>query len=70
MTVPWPDDAVLLKPGEVHHALRVDPRTIRNWEDAGVLTSIRLPSGHRRYHRAPVEAILNIREWSTFRDSP
>ncbi|MFG3113384.1 TioE family transcriptional regulator [Streptomyces sp. NPDC048197] len=36
--------------GELAHQLRVTPATLRNWEDAGILTPARDPvTGHRSY---------------------
>jgi DNA-binding transcriptional MerR regulator len=37
--------------GELAHQLRVTPATLRNWEDAGILTPARDPAtGYRVYH--------------------
>jgi excisionase family DNA binding protein len=44
--------------GEVAKLFDVDPRTITDWADKGYLACIRLPSGHRRFSRAQVEALL------------
>lgn len=49
--------APLLKPGEVMDRLRVSRKTLLRYEANGSLTTTRLPSGHRRYHEADVEAI-------------
>ena len=35
----------------------VHPNTLRNWTNAGRVESIRLPSGHRRFTPAQVDAI-------------
>ncbi len=37
--------------------LGVHPNTLRNWTNAGRVQSIRLPSGHRRFTGAQIEAI-------------
>ena len=34
--------------------LSVSPDTVRRWADRGILTSYRLPSGHRRFEPAKV----------------
>lgn len=39
--------------------LGVSPQTVVNYADAGLLRSWKLPSGHRRYQRADVEALLD-----------
>ena len=59
MNVPWPADAEFLTPAEVQAAFRVHPLTVRQWANTGLLSSVRTPGGHRRYHRAEVEALLN-----------
>lgn len=38
--------------------LNVHPETLRRWERAGRITPERTPTGHRRYIRADVEALL------------
>ncbi|MFD8543769.1 TioE family transcriptional regulator [Streptomyces sp. NPDC059649] len=41
--------------GELAHQLRVTPATLRNWEDAGILTPARDPAtGHRSYRAADI----------------
>lgn len=30
----------------------VDPRTVSQWFDAGLVKGVRLPNGHRRFHPA------------------
>lgn len=50
----WPDEAAAM--------LRIDPKTLTRWAKSGVIPPsafIRLPSGHRRYRRAAIEAILH-----------
>lgn len=48
----------LLTPAEVAALLRVDTDTLGRWARDGRISSIELPSGHRRYRRSVVEAIL------------
>lgn len=38
--------------------LHVDPRTLQRMAERGEIRAIKLPSGHRRYERASIEAIL------------
>jgi DNA-binding transcriptional MerR regulator len=41
--------------GELAHLLRVTPTTLRNWEDAGILTPERDPAtGYRVYHASDI----------------
>jgi DNA-binding transcriptional MerR regulator len=40
--------------GELAHRLRVTPATVRNWEEAGILTPARDRAGHRVYEAADV----------------
>ena len=49
----------LLTPFEVAALFRVDPKTVTRWADAGKLTSIRTPGGHRRYLESEVRALLD-----------
>lgn len=48
----------LLRPGEAKQLLRVDPRTLRRMAERGEVEAIKLPSGHRRYTRESVLALL------------
>jgi len=48
----------LLSAMEVMAMLGVSERTLYNWCKRGKLRYIRLPSGHKRYFRAEIEAIL------------
>lgn len=45
--------------GEAAAALGVHSDTIKRWEKAGRITSMRTPLGHRRYRRADVEKLLS-----------
>ena len=38
---------------------KVDPKTVTRWAKTGRLTPITLPSGHRRYRAADVEALMS-----------
>lgn len=47
---------------EVADLFGVDITTIRRWEQAGHLRSVRIGSrGHRRFHAADIEAMLESR---------
>lgn len=48
----------LLRPKEAGDMLGVTNRTLTNWERKGLLVPVRLPTGHRRYRRGEVEALL------------
>lgn len=47
----------LLTPGEVGDMLRVDTKTVAKWAQAGRLSSVRTPGGHRRFRRAEIEIL-------------
>lgn len=49
----------LLTPSEVAALFRVDPKTVVRWAQAGRLSSIRTPGGHRRFREAEVMALLH-----------
>lgn len=51
-----PDD--LLPSGTAAAIAGVSRDTIKRWERDGRITSLRTPTGHRRYRRADVEALL------------
>ena len=48
----------LLTSSEASEMLRVSKRTLYNMCKKGKLKYVRLPSGHKRYFRAEIEAIL------------
>lgn len=48
----------LLTPAEVAQIFRVDPKTVTRWAQAGKLTSMRTPGGHRRYRESEVRSLL------------
>ena len=50
---PW------MYPREVAALLRVKPYTVTRWAAAGKLTCDVMPSGHRRYLKADIMAVLN-----------
>jgi excisionase family DNA binding protein len=51
-------DSDLLTPGEVAAIFRVDAKTVSRWARTGRLACIRTIGGHRRFHRADVQALL------------
>jgi excisionase family DNA binding protein len=48
----------LLSSKEVRNMLGISKTTLYNWCKQGKLRYIRLPSGHKRYFRSEIEAIL------------
>lgn len=48
-----------LSPAEVAELFSVDPKTVTRWARAGWLPHFRTPGGHRRYHVADVQALLD-----------
>ena len=52
------DDELLTAP-RVASILSVSDETVRRWADRGLIRSIRLPSGQRRFRRSDVDALLN-----------
>jgi excisionase family DNA binding protein len=59
------DGRALLRPVEVSSKLRVDPRTVRRWANAGRLSYCRTPGGQRRYYADEIEQLLTMTrdEW-------
>lgn len=51
---PW------LSSGEAAALVGVDRRTLRSWEDQGLITAHQTPGGHRRYRKSEVEALLEL----------
>lgn len=49
----------LLKASEVGALLNVSADTVLRWTREGDLPSITLPSGHKRFRRTDVEALLD-----------
>lgn len=56
-TTPAPD---YLTPGQAAALAGVTTRTILRYASDGRLPSVELPTGHRRYRRADVEALLSL----------
>lgn len=52
------DDEKLLSPAEVAALFRVDPKTVTRWANTGKLTTVRTPSGQRRYSESECKRIL------------
>jgi len=48
----------LLSSKEVRNMLGISKVTLYNWSKQGKLRFVRLPSGHKRYFRSEIEAIL------------
>lgn len=51
-----------LGPSDVARLLGVTKETVREWADRGFLPVWRTPTGHRRFRRSDVEALLAGRE--------
>ena len=47
-----------LTPIEAARRLGITVRTLHRWEEAGFITSVRTPYGHRRYSPADVDKLL------------
>ena len=47
-----------MAPGEASQLTRLHPRTLARLADAGKIGSYQLPSGHRRYRRADIYALV------------
>lgn len=48
----------LIPVGEAAKLLGVSTDTVKRWEKAGRISSVRTPTGHRRFDRAEVLALL------------
>ena len=48
----------LLTPIEAARRLGITVRTLHRWEEAGFITAVRTPYGHRRYSPADIEKLL------------
>lgn len=53
-----PDDAELMRPGEVAELFNVDPKTVSRWANARKLTSTRTLGKQRRFYRSEVMEFL------------
>ena len=51
-------DGDLIRPREAASLVGVSPRTIKAWEAAGYISSLRTPTGHRLYRRGDVLKLL------------
>jgi excisionase family DNA binding protein len=49
--------ADLMQVREAARALGVHENTVRRWEERGLVTAVRLPSGVRRFRREDIEAL-------------
>jgi excisionase family DNA binding protein len=47
-----------LSSGEAARMIGVDPRTLRGYEDNGLIKSHQTPGGHRRYRKSDVDTLL------------
>jgi excisionase family DNA binding protein len=54
----------LMTSSEVATLFEVDPATVRRWADDGLLQTIRVDRGHRRYLADEVDALYQI-SWSS-----
>jgi len=52
------DQPILMTRREVADVLRLSLDTLDTWAREGKITSVRLPSGQRRYRRQDVEALI------------
>lgn len=53
-------DDDLLTPREAAAIAGVTPRTVYRYGTDGRVTFVTLPSGHRRYHRGSVQALIGF----------
>jgi DNA-binding transcriptional MerR regulator len=49
----------LLRSTEAARIIGISVRTLDKYEEQGFITAFRTPSGHRRWRRAEVEALLS-----------
>lgn len=52
------DSEELITGGVAAELLNVTDETIRRWAEKGKIRHVKLPSGHRRYYRSDIAAIL------------
>lgn len=57
-TVAESPDEELLNVAQVARRAKVHRETVRRWAESGLIESIVLPSGHRRFRKAAVDAML------------
>jgi len=56
------DGAELLTSIEAAALIKVSRRTLHRWEQRGLITPARTPTGQLRYRRGEVEALLTVPE--------
>lgn len=47
-----------LTPAQVCQLLKISTRTLWRYQDAGAITPVLLPSGHRRFRRVDVDQLV------------
>lgn len=52
----WRDE--MLMPSQAAALLGVSTDTLKRWASAGRISVVRLPSGHRRFRRGDIDALL------------
>ena len=57
-----PDEMEYISPAEASHIASLTTKTLTRMADAGTIRAKKLPSGHRRYLRSDVEALLTPSE--------
>jgi excisionase family DNA binding protein len=58
MVIETKTDKTIFTTHEVSHLLQVNPRSVINWIEQGLLSSYRTPGGHRRIRREDLLAFL------------
>ena len=58
MVIETKTDTTIFTTHEVSHLLHVNPRSVINWIEQGLLSSYRTPGGHRRIRREDLLAFL------------
>jgi len=48
-----------MRPGPAAKLLGITTRTLADWSDAGIISAIVTPGGHRRYREADIEELLH-----------
>lgn len=48
--------------GELAASTGVSPRSLRYYEQQGLIVSVRTPAGHRRYEPGAVERVIRVQE--------
>ena len=60
----------LLSPGEAARVLGIDVKTLERWADGGQVTTIRTPSGQRRYLAAETHLYAEFRAARRAKSAP